>query len=395
MKDGFPMKVRRIITAKMGKRYANASKKEKGKILDSVVELTGMNRSYLSRRLRTYTSEKEGDPERRRGRKRKYTEEDERALSEIWALMDFPCGKRLKAMMGEVIKNLEAHGHWRYSEEVKQHLLEMSSSTIDRKLRKYKLKLKSKKRKTTKPGTLLKSRIEVLRFHEWWDERPGFLEIDLVAHCGSSPSGEYINTLNTVDIKTGWVMLEPVMGKSRRYTLEAFDRGVKRLPFKLLGIHSDNGGEFINDHFYNWCVNRGVNFTRGRAYRKNDNPRVEAKNYTVVRRAVGYWRYDTERELKIMRELYLKLEEFHNFFQPTTRVIGIERRENGKYRKIYDEPKTPYRRVMDSEYVEVEVKEALKERYENMDLYQLRSDILKLIGRLYRTARRRAQNDVA
>jgi hypothetical protein len=315
MKGDLPMNVRKIITAKMAKSYKKATKMEKGKILDSLQELTGFNRSYLARRLRTFSFQKVKES-KRVVRRCKYTEEDERALVEIWELMNYACGKRLKAAMRNVISNLERHGHWKYGEEVKAHLLEMSSSTMDRRLRKYKFSLKNRRKATTKPGTLLKNRIPVLWFHEWWEDKPGFIEMDLVAHCGASPSGEYINTLNTVDIKTGWVMLEAVMGKSRRFTLEAFDRGVKRFPFSVMGIHSDNGSEFINDHFYNWCLNNGVNFSKGRPYRKNDNPRVEGKNYTVVRRAVGYWRYDTERELGIMRDLYLKLEDYHNFFQP-------------------------------------------------------------------------------
>ena len=185
------------------------------------------------------------------------------------------------------------------------------------------------------------------------------------------------------------VMLEAVMGKSRRFTLEAFDRGVKRFPFPVMGIHSDNGSEFINDHFYNWCLNNGINFSKGRPYRKNDNPKVEGKNYTVVRRAVGYWRYDTEREFEVMRDLYLKLEDYHNFFQPTSRVVGKVHREDGKVRKIYDEPLTPYERVLRSSYVSELEKEKLKRRYQNLDLYQLKQEINILINKLYRLAKRK------
>jgi len=386
MKGNLPMNVRRIITAKMAKGYKRASKREKGKILDSLEQLTGFNRVYLARRLRTFSK---GKQVRVRKRKGKYTKEDEVALVEIWYLMNFPCGKRLKAVMGEVIGNLERNGHWGYGEEVKVHLLEMSSSTIDRKLRKYKLELKRRRKATTKPGTLLKNRIPVLWFHEWWEDRPGFVEMDLVAHCGASLSGQYINTLNTVDIKTGWVVLEAVMGKSRRYTLEAFDRGVKRFPFDVLGIHSDNGSEFINDHFYNWCINNGVNFSKGRSYRKNDNPRVEGKNYTVVRRAVGYWRYDTERELELMRDLYIKLEDYHNFFQPTSKVTRKVRLGDGRVRKVYDMPRTPYQRVLESEHVKGEEKERLRERYVKLDLYQLKCEIDRLINKLYRSVKRK------
>ena len=184
--------------------HKKATKKEKGKILDSLQELTGFNRSYLARRLRTFTFQKT-EKGRKRMKRGKYTEEDEKALLEIWELMNYACGKRLKAAMGEVISNLERHGHWRYGEEVKAHLLEMSSSTMDRRLRKYKFSLKKRRRATTKPGTLIKNRIPVLWFHEWWEDKPGFIEMDLVAHCGASPSGQYINTLNTVDIRTGWL----------------------------------------------------------------------------------------------------------------------------------------------------------------------------------------------
>ncbi len=386
MKGNLPMSVRKIITAKMAKDYRKASKRGKGKILDSLEELTGFNRSYLARRLRSFSSHQGG---RVRKRRCKYSKEDERALLWVWRLMNFACGKRLKAVMAEVIDNLERNGHWGYGEEVKRHLLEMSSSTIDRRLRRYRLDMKRRRRATTKPGTLLKSRIPVLWFHEWWEERPGFVEMDLVAHCGASPSGEYINTLNTVDVKTGWVVLEAVMGKSRRYTLEAFDRGVRRFPFRVLGIHSDNGSEFINDHFYNWCLNNGVNFSKGRPYKKNDNPRVEGKNYTVVRRAVGYWRYDMGRELELMRELYLKLEDYHNYFQPTSKVTRKERLGDGRVRKVYDMPRTPYQRVLESEYVGDEEKKGLRERHRELDLYQLKSEIDRLISKLYRSVKRK------
>lgn len=346
------------------------------------VATLGYNRSYRARRLRISPHRK---VKRRKG-KRKYTTEDRQALRFMWELMSRPCGKRLKAIMPFVIDNLERYGKFPYSGEVRVHLLQMGSATMDRLLRRYKRYLGLKRRSTTKPGSLSRNRVPVLRYNEWSQERPGFLELDLVAHCGETTRGEYINTLSGVDTYSGWVVMQGVMGKSREHTLEGLEEEVVRLPFFLLGIHSDNGSEFINDHMINYCRNNRVNFSKGRSYRKKDNPRVEERNYTVVRRFVGYDRYDTERERVVMNELYPLLEVYYNYFQP---MMKLERKERvgGKVRKVYSEPKTPYMRLQESSEVSGRVKRGLREVYLGTDLLELKEKIDRLVVRLFRVNR--------
>jgi len=301
-----------------------------------------------------------------------------------------PCGKRLKPFMPKIIDSLISHGELEISEDIKALLIQMSSSTIDRLLRPYKMRLKPKGRATTKPGKILIERIPIKTFYEWRDTEPGFFEIDMVAHCGATTRGEYFYTLNCVDVATSWVEIEVVRNRSRSRTVEALDRINRRVPFPVKGIHSDNGSEFINSHFLYYCEVERINFTRSRPDKKDDNSYVEQKNWTVVRRNVGYMRYDTEAEYRVMKELYGHLRLYVNFFQPTMKLV-MKERVGRKYRKVYDEAKTPFERLKLSGVLTYEVERELEQLYLSTNPVELKRKIEKLKQKLYNLSRRKLQ----
>ena len=224
-------------------------------------------------------------------------------------------------MLKEMLAILQRHKEIKVTREIKKKLLRISASTIDRILKPERKKYELKGRSLTKPGTLLKHQIPIRTFSEWDEQRPGFVEIDLVGHEGGNPRGDFIQTLNVTDVCTGWTEMQAVKNKAQIWVFEALKDIRGKLPFDLLGIDSDNGGEFINDHLVRFCHEERINFTRSRSYRKNDNCFIEQKNYTIVRRYVGYARYDTEIAQKLLNELYGYLRLYVNFFQPVMKLI--------------------------------------------------------------------------
>src|SRR6266540_3445138 len=238
------------------------------------------------------------------------------ALRVVWATMNGPAGKRLAPFMAEIVEALERHGELPMEPGVRTKLLAMSSATIDRALAPERRRLRVKGRSGTKPGSILKRQIPIRTFAEWDEGRPGFCEVDLVAHDGGSPYGEFCQTLDLTCVATGWTEPRALRNKAQRWVNEAIDDIAAELPFPLLGLDSDNGAEFINMQLYGYCEERGITFTRSRPYRKNDNCYVEQKNWPVVRQQVGYARYDTPAELRALRDLYRILRLFVNYFQP-------------------------------------------------------------------------------
>jgi len=334
------MGTRDEILCTMAEAYKKATKKEKGRILDHVVEVAGYNRAYASYRLCLYGKRlflrgaggrqmileaERKKPVKRHGRKRIYGPEVEKELVKIWRIMDYPCGKRLAAMLPWLVPKLEHHGELIPSPEVREKLQELSAATIDRMLSVRKKRMRLKARSVTKPGTLLKQKIPVRTFADWDDARPGFMEMDMVAHEGGNPSGEYALTLNLTDVSSGWTELRAVKNKAQKWVFEALGLIRSRLPFPLLGLDSDNDSAFINHHLYDYCQDEDITFTRSRPPRKNDNCFVEQKNRAVARRAVGYARYDTEEEVCIMNDLYNVLRLYVNFFQPSAKLVSKER----------------------------------------------------------------------
>ena len=388
------MRTRMRVTKEVVKRYKRASKKAKGKILDEFTEITGYNRSYAARVLREGATTVK--PARRargksppkadgRGRKKKYGPEVLRPLSKIWAILDCPCGKRLVSNMPEVVRVLEKFGEMKLSGEVREKLLSISASTADRLLAGERKKLELKSRARTRPGSLLKHQVPIRTFSEWDDARVGFVEMDLVGHDGGNVSGDYCQSLDATDVATGWNEQRAVKNKAQKWTFEAVEEIRRRLPFPLLGVDSDNGGEFINDHLVRYCKAEKITFTRSRAYRKNDSCYVEQKNYTSVRRNVGYMRYDTDEELALLNGLYDVLRLYNNFFLPQMKLTE-KMRVGSKVKKRYDEPKTPYRRVLSSPDVDDLAKKRLKRQYAKLNPAKLKREILELQDRLYKYA---------
>ena len=288
---------------------------------------------------------------------------------------------------------MEEHGEIELDTRTKQKLLRISASTIDRALAPERKRLLNRTRSRTKPGTLLKHNIPIKTFSQWDDQRPGFVEIDLVGHDGGNISGDYIQTLDVTDVCTGWTETQAVKNKAQVWVFAALKQIRKCLPFKLLGIDSDNGSEFINDQLYRYCLKEEITFTRARAYRKNDNCYVEQKNWSVVRRALGYLRYDTEGELEIINRLQGYLRLYTNHFQPVMKMIE-KTRVGSKVKKKYDRPRTPCQRVLDSSDVEGGRKEALAKEHLKLNPAELKRQITKLQDKLRKIGllKRKEQN---
>lgn len=379
------MSERRSVTRATAKRYKEASKKWKGRILDEFVQLTGYTRCYASYVLRTWDRKAAQRMNRKttRRRKRIYGNEILLALKKIWYICDCICGKRLAPYLEEIVPVLETHGELVLEKEVREKILKISASTIDRLLAKEKRKFRLKGKARTKPGTILKSQIPIRTFAGWDEHKPGFVEVDLVGHDGGSTRGDYIQTLDVTDVCTAWTETQAVKNKAQIWVLEAMRDIKNRLPFPLLGVDSDNGSEFINAHLFKFCEEEGITFTRSREYRKNDNCYVEQKNYSVVRRAVGYARHDTEEELEILNTLYQSLRPYTNFFQPVMKLIK-KTRDGSKVKKVYDKAKTPYQRVLDSPYVSEESKQVLRDLYVQLNPVALKRRITELQRKLIR-----------
>lgn len=392
------MKERRSVTRAIASRYQKASKKQKGVILDEFTELTGYTRCYASYLLGRHGKRVRikgnivvvGDLKvktRRRNRHKVYDSNVLDALKKIWLIMDCICGKRLAPVLKEVIGVLQRHEEIELESNVREKLLSISPATIDRLLKEEKKKWALRSRSGTKPGTLLKHQIPIRTFSQWDEQRPGFMEMDLVGHDGGDSSGDYMQTLDMTDVCTGWTETQAVKNKARVWVFEALKQIRDRLPFPLLGIDSDNGSEFINSHLYHYCQKEEITFTRARAYRKNDNCYVEQKNYSVVRRAVGYLRYDTEQQLVVLNELYGYLRLYTNYFQPVMKLLE-KRRVGSKIRKRYDLPKTPYQRLLESSHVHVGEgnKEALRREYAKLNPAELKRHITRLQIKLRKLA---------
>jgi len=370
---------KRELAEEIHARYLRSSKKEKTSILNEFVASTGYSQKYANTLLKNGVSRKH---RKKAGRKKKYQGEVVEVLKYIWEICGRLCSRRLHPFLPEIVEVLERFGEVDLSKETKTLLLSMSRATIDRCLEKVRYEHK-KGLSTTKPGTLLKKSIEVRTWQDWNDEQPGFMEMDLVAHCGNTTAGQYIFTLTAVDIATGWTECLALPNKTQWAVYEAVQEMRKRLPFPLLGLDSDNGTEFINDLLYRYCLEENITFTRSRPYQKNDQAHVEQKNWSVVRHTVGYDRFETEEELHLLRKVYEDLRLYINFFQPVMKLMG-KQRIDGKTIKYYDKAITPYRRTLAAEQVTFSDKVSLTNHYAHLNPVTLRKIIDFNIGKLWK-----------
>lgn len=399
------MKEKRSVAAVTARSYQRARKKDKKVVLDQFIELTGYNRSYAARLLRQHgkrtrvgTTTIVGDVTKKveRERRRTYTKDVLEALKKIWMIMDCICGKRLKAAIADLIPVLKENMEIRLTRATEGKLLKISPATIDRLLAPERKKQLLKGRSGTKPGTLLKHQIPIRTFSEWDESKPGYVEVDLVGHDGGDSSGDFCQTLDVTDVCTGWTETQAVRNKAQVWVFEALTQIRKRLPFQLLGIDSDNGSEFINDHLLRYCIQEDITFTRARPHRKNDNCFVEEKNYSVVRRNVGYRRYDTPEQQQTLNQVYASLRLYTNFFLPTMKLVRKER-IGSRVKKTYDHPLTPYKRVLASPSVKQSDKQRLRRIYRSLNPAELKRNITRLqeklakIGEMKQKAKRDAK----
>ena len=387
------MTQKKAVTRQLQDRYQKSSKKEKIVMLNEFIKIAGYNRSYAARILRKkkvlgyltiddrrikYTLSG-----KKKKKKKHYDQDVLLALNQLWEEADSICSKRLAPFLAELIEVLEKHGEITLTREVKEKLLTISPATIDRLLAPIRKKQQIKGKSTTRPGSLLKKSIPIRTFSEWDNKRPGFFEVDLVSHDGGNLRGDVNQSVNFTDIATGWMEMIAVKNKAQRWVFAGIKAIKKRLPFPILGFDSDNGSEFINDELLRYCEKQHITFTRSRPYRKNDSCYIEQKNWSVIRRTVGYGRYDTDKELCILNKLYSYLRLYVNFFQPVRKLVKKER-IGSRIKKRYDVAQTPYRRVLACPDISEEIKMKLKREYDMLNPAELKRQITKLQNRLLR-----------
>jgi len=362
-------------------RYFKASKEEKGKMLDEFTQVTGLHRKAAIRLIN-----RPGQPGagKRCGRPAMY-KDVMRPLIAIWEASDRLCSKRLQPFLPEMIRVLRQHGEQRIDAAMEGKLYRMSPSTIDRLLRPHRRLGGRRGLTTTRPGNLLKNMIPIRTFADWQENKPGFMEIDLVAHCGESTEGFYLNTLCAVDVASGWSECLPVWGKGQERVKTAVHRMRQRLAFTLLGIDSDNGSEFINRCFYTYCQRERITFTRSRAYKKNDSCHVEQKNGNVVRRVVGYDRYSSKAAYQCLGRIYYNVRLYMNFFQPTLKLYS-KTRHGAKVHKVYETARTPYQRLLESGVLSEAKRVELASIYKGLNPVMLLKQINSNLEQLWRLA---------
>ncbi len=365
-------------------RYLKASKARKTQILDEFIAATGYHRKYAIRVLKR--GPRPRGLRKKSGRQKIYQGEVVIVLKQIWEILGRICSKRLKPFLPEMVEVLERCQEIEMTPETKTLLLKMSCSTIDRCLRPVRFENKKRGLSTTKPGTLLKNAIPIRTFTDWDETIPGFVEIDLVAHCGETTAGQYLNTLTVTDIATGWTECLAILYRSQEMVSKAIIELRQRLPFPLLGIDSDNGSEFINHTLFRYCEEEEITFTRCRPFKKNDQAHVEQKNWSVVRRLIVYDRFETEEELALLRTIYDDWRLYVNFFQPVLKLVAKER-VGSKVKKKYDIASTPYRRVLATDLVSNKDKARLMSIYYQLNPVTLRKQIDHNIAILWKLIR--------
>ncbi|MBZ0198846.1 MAG: hypothetical protein K8H86_03195 [Ignavibacteriaceae bacterium] len=364
------------------KRYFIITRKEKTLVLDEFCAVCKYNRKYAVRLINK--KEDLTAKQKKKGRRSKYNKKPIiDFLKDLWISTNLACSIRLKAAIPLWISYYTLHSKNTLSKEDTQLLLLISPRTIDRLLKRLKHKHKKSGLSTTKPGSLLKKQIPI-SVNQWDQSRPGYLEADTVAHCGTSVAGQYVFSVDIVDLATGWTEQRAVWGKGQRGMLEALKSIQEMLPFKILGFDSDNGSEFLNYHIYNFFTNRKhpVNYTRSRPYIKNDNAHIEEKNWTHIRQYLGYMRFDNPEITSMLNEMYTsEWRFFQNFFIPSSKLIE-KKRVGAKIYKVYAIPKTPLQRLLDSAFTKPKVKTELKNIFKQLDPYVLHKNLkdkIKLI----------------
>ena len=390
---GLNMKERDSVTKEIANRYKKATKNAKKAILNEYISLTGFNRKYAITKInscikrktyvfnnKTMISCKVEVPKRK---KRKYIPKYDQtfqiSLIAIWSFFDYMCGQRLVPFIKENIAELIKERSFKITDVIKEKLLTISSATVNRLLKEPRKKNRLHGISTTKAGKGLNQLIPIRVFFDWDERVPGFFEIDTVSHDGGNASGEHIYTVTVTDVSVGWTEIRPVLNKAQRWVKESIEDIKNTIPYKMLGIDSDNGSEFKNYQLVKWCEDNEITFTRGRSYKKNDNCFVEQKNNSVVRHLVGYHRYEGQQALQTLEKLYKLWCLLVNYFYPSMKILEKERKDAHIYKK-YDNAKTPYKRCLESDKLSDEEKQKLIKIKEGLNIIELKKNVEKALN---------------
>ncbi|MCI0152454.1 ISNCY family transposase [Paraburkholderia fungorum] len=361
------MTTRKELVAALQSRYRSATFGDRIRILDEFVALTGYHRKHAIRLLR----EQPGATKETRERNRLYDEAVRQALTVLWEAADRVCGKRLKALIPKLVDAMERHGHLDLDPVIKAKLLQVSAATIDRLLANARLHIDGQRKRRKGVGSAIRRSIPVRTFADWRDPPPGFFEIDMVEHCGGSKTdGEFVHTLTLTDIASGWTECVAMRTRNQMLVIEAFEKVAADLPFSMLGVDSDNDTAFMNQSVFDYCKGHGLEQTRSRAYKKNDQAWVEQKNGAVVRRLVGYGRLSGTNAKNALAQLYASSRLYINFFQPSFKLKS-KTRDGARVHKVYLAPATPCDRLLAHDSVEPAIKEKLKAQFNSLDPVRL------------------------
>lgn len=370
----------------VSKRYQKGLRKLKSRILDEFVEATQLHRKSA---IRLLTRPEGVSGHRRRGRRKVYSVDTVSALKVVWEASHELCSKRLQPFLPELTRVLRSKGELWITDETATELGQLSASTIDRITRRWRQDKRGEGLSLTKPGTHLKNAIPLKTFSEWENSRPGFIQADLVAHCGDRVEGFYLTTLSAVDVATGWFEPIAVWGRGQERVGAAVHQLRQRLPMPMLGLGSDNGSEFINRGLYEYCARNHITFTRSRSYKKNDNCHVEQKNWSVIRRQVGYQRYSSKAAYEVLGDLYSVLRLYLNYFQPVLKLRS-KSRQGGRIHKVYDEAQTPYCRLIKSGVLTEDKRRELADIYQALNPVALLERIAQALRQLNKLSERTA-----
>lgn len=372
MDDGMSRQTKNEVMTKLRRRYLSAGREHKKKLIDEAVATLGYHRKAAIRALGKEPGPRLGGII---GRPREYDAQELRpVLRTIWSAANYPCGRRLAGMMADWLGSYEADQR-SVSTGVREQLLTASARTLDRLLRP--LRVQSRRPSLTRPGSLLRQQIPI-RGSVWEDNKPGWLEVDTVALCGGNAGGDYVWMLDAVDYATTWVSTRAMWNRGQEGTLAALSDLERSLPFPLLGLDSDNGGEFLNYHVLAWLQKRPrpVFMTRSRPYKKDDNAHIEQKNWTHVRQWFGYERHDNYEVVERLNELSRgPLNQLLNFFHASLKLEKKERTETGKMRRIYPKAQTPLQRVLASPEIPEQDKAQLRAQKARLNAFALKREV--------------------